>query len=113
MVLTQIIQQEPLISENRRPALRQLVERLVAKMMEQQHHSFTLFKVCVNACLTSSLHVHASAQLMAQIGQWEAVMQRAWWCLAGPAHEPHGAPCCTRHQAMLLEALKGGAARII
>ena len=45
VLLSQIIRQEPLISENRRPALRQLVERLVLKMQETQHHSFSLFKV--------------------------------------------------------------------
>jgi hypothetical protein len=45
VLLSQIIRQEPLISENRRPALRQLVERLLQKMQETQHHSFTLFKV--------------------------------------------------------------------
>ncbi|KAG1673063.1 hypothetical protein FOA52_013132 [Chlamydomonas sp. UWO 241] len=45
VLLSQIIRQEPLISENRRPALRQLVERLISKMAETQHHSFTLFKV--------------------------------------------------------------------
>lgn len=44
-LLSQIIRQEPLISENRRPALRQLIERLLQKMQETQHHSFTLFKV--------------------------------------------------------------------
>ncbi|PNW83772.1 hypothetical protein CHLRE_04g216902v5 [Chlamydomonas reinhardtii] len=45
VLLSQIIRQEPLISENRRPALRQLIHRLIDKMLEQQHHSFTLFKV--------------------------------------------------------------------
>ncbi|PNH06746.1 Outer row dynein assembly protein 16 [Tetrabaena socialis] len=45
VLLSQIIRQEPLISENRRPALRQLINRLIDKMLEQQHHSFTLFKV--------------------------------------------------------------------
>jgi hypothetical protein len=44
VLLSQIIRQEPLISENRRPALRALVERLLQKMQETQHHSFTLFK---------------------------------------------------------------------
>lgn len=45
VLLSQIIRQEPLISENRRPALRQLIQRLIEKMQEQQHHSFSLFKV--------------------------------------------------------------------
>lgn len=45
VLLSQIIRQEPLISENRRPALRQLVGRLLDKMAETQHHSFSLFKV--------------------------------------------------------------------
>ncbi|GFH05723.1 WD_REPEATS_REGION domain-containing protein, partial [Haematococcus lacustris] len=45
VVCTQIIQQEPLVSENRRPALRQLINRLLDKMAEEQHHSYSLFKV--------------------------------------------------------------------
>ncbi len=52
VLLSQIIRQEPLISENRRPALRQLIHRLIDKMLEQQHHSFTLFKVGSRASAT-------------------------------------------------------------
>jgi len=46
VLLTQIINQEPLISEGKRPALRQLIERLIAKLTEQQHSQFDLLKVC-------------------------------------------------------------------
>ncbi|KAF5834708.1 WD40-repeat-containing domain protein [Dunaliella salina] len=42
---SQVIKQEPLVSENRRPALRQLMGRLLEKMAETQHHSFSLFKL--------------------------------------------------------------------
>lgn len=45
VLLTQVLNQEPLISENKRPALRQLLERLVAKLLEPQHSQFDLFKV--------------------------------------------------------------------
>ena len=44
---SQVIKQEPLVSESRRPALRQLMERLLDKMAEAQHHSFSLYKVGV------------------------------------------------------------------
>lgn len=42
--MTQIIRQEPLISENRRPQLRQLIVRLLEKLSEEQHDNFVLFK---------------------------------------------------------------------
>jgi hypothetical protein len=42
---SQVIKQEPLVSENRRPALRQLMERLLEKQAETQHHNFSLYKV--------------------------------------------------------------------
>lgn len=58
VLLSKIIRQEPLISENRRPALRQLVERLISKMAETQHHSFTLFKVCAAHGAAHGMHAH-------------------------------------------------------
>lgn len=45
ILATQIINQEPLIGENRRETLKGLLQKLVAKMCEQQHSAFTLFKV--------------------------------------------------------------------
>lgn len=45
VLLTQILNQEPLIGESKRPALRQLLQRLVAKLLEPQHSQFDLFKV--------------------------------------------------------------------
>lgn len=48
VLLTQIINQEPLVSESKRPAVRQLLERLVAKLLEPQHSQFDLFKVCLS-----------------------------------------------------------------
>eukprot|EP00878_Enallax_costatus_P017719 GHUV01018616.1.p1 GENE.GHUV01018616.1~~GHUV01018616.1.p1 ORF type:complete len:147 (+),score=26.32 GHUV01018616.1:228-668(+) len=45
VLLTQLINQEPLISESKRPAVRQLLERLVAKLLEPQYSQFDLFKV--------------------------------------------------------------------
>jgi dynein assembly factor with WDR repeat domains 1 len=44
VLVSQIIRQEPLVSENRRPALRQLIGRLLERMAEEQHHSFALHK---------------------------------------------------------------------
>lgn len=41
----QIINQEPLIGDNRRETLKQLLQKLLNKICEQQHTSFTLFKV--------------------------------------------------------------------
>ncbi len=60
--MTAIIRREPLISENRRPALRQVIERLLQKMQETQHHSFSLFKVrlaCSCLCFGCSPRWHA------------------------------------------------------
>lgn len=49
MLISQLITREPLISESKRPALRQLLGRLAAKLLEPQHSQFDLFKVCVIA----------------------------------------------------------------
>jgi hypothetical protein len=45
VLITQILNQEPLLGESKRPALRQLLQRLVAKLLEPQHSQFDLFKV--------------------------------------------------------------------
>lgn len=79
VLLSQIIRQEPLISENRRPALRQLIGRLIEKMQEQQHHSFTLFKVGGGWPL---LHDAPCARALASGSG--SVLPHAWWRSAGP-----------------------------
>jgi hypothetical protein len=45
VMVTHIISQEPLISEGKRPLLRQLLQRLVDKQLEPQASHFDLFKV--------------------------------------------------------------------
>ena len=45
VLLSQIIRQEPLISEARRPALRKLIHRLIEKVTLSYHQDFSLFKV--------------------------------------------------------------------
>jgi hypothetical protein len=47
VLITQILNQEPLLGESKRPALRQLLQRLVAKLLEPQHSQFDLFKVSI------------------------------------------------------------------
>lgn len=44
-MVTHIISQEPLMGENKRPLLRQLLQRLIDKQLEQQPSHFDLFKV--------------------------------------------------------------------
>jgi dynein assembly factor with WDR repeat domains 1 len=71
VLCSQIIRQEALISENRRPALRQLIGRLIEKMSETQHHSFSLFKAsymfsnnwaCSNLAMRPTLlHLHSAS----------------------------------------------------
>lgn len=43
-VVTRMIQIEPLLSENRRPLLRQLMDRLVEKISVDPHREYHLFK---------------------------------------------------------------------
>jgi hypothetical protein len=45
VLLSQIIAQEPLISDSKRPALRQLLQRLICKLAEPQYDGYNLFKV--------------------------------------------------------------------
>jgi len=92
---SQIIQQEPLISENRRPALRQLIGRLLEKQAEVQHHSFSLFKVGRRSC----------CQFEQPYGTWGEPTERFWAgllsvalqianCTAvSPGMDSHAPPC--------------------
>jgi hypothetical protein len=45
VVLSQVLAREPLISESKAAAVRQLLQRLVAKLGEEQIEQLDLFKV--------------------------------------------------------------------
>jgi hypothetical protein len=62
VLLTQILNQEPLIGESKRPALRQLLQRLVAKLLEPQHSQFDLFKVSSQTTLVTEGKTAAATQ---------------------------------------------------
>jgi dynein assembly factor with WDR repeat domains 1 len=47
VLLAQILNQEPLISDNKKPVLRQLIQRLIAKLTEPQYSQFDVTKVVV------------------------------------------------------------------
>lgn len=44
-LIDQILLEEPLISESRKPQLKNLIEKLIEKQMENQEQKFLLFKV--------------------------------------------------------------------
>jgi dynein assembly factor with WDR repeat domains 1 len=44
-LIDQILLEEPLISESRKPQLKKLIEKLIEKQMENQEQRFGLFKV--------------------------------------------------------------------
>lgn len=46
VMVTQILSQEPLLGEGKRPLLRQALQRLVDKQLEPQASQFELTKVC-------------------------------------------------------------------
>jgi antitoxin component of RelBE/YafQ-DinJ toxin-antitoxin module len=66
VLLNQIIRQEPLLSEKRKPQLEKLVNKLIDKLEENADQSFYLFKIlrlhpntsrvlCLSVCLSLSL----------------------------------------------------------
>lgn len=64
LLLTRLISQEPLLSEGKRPVLRQLVQQLVAKLQEPQPTRFDLFKVRPGGCwCVTAVTAHTQQQL--------------------------------------------------
>jgi hypothetical protein len=53
-MVAHIISQEPLVGESKRPLLRQLLQRLIAKQLEPQALHFDLLKVSCGHCIAMS-----------------------------------------------------------
>lgn len=112
VMVTHIISQEPLVGESKRPLLRQLLQRLIAKQLEPQALHFDLLKVscgvwlrpAVWPCPYSLKHSasasaswkpdHVVVQQMSLCSRWQQIVSfKLMSHQAGPHAVPAGAAC--------------------